>query len=340
MVAFIPNGYPVHLASVALTLLPPNEFGFMDQWIPSCRYIAANTPSTIAAVTLAGITLLIFWPYLVRLFTRTLQKLGFALLSPAKGNAQVAELKEQRAAIVHDSDAQLRQIERDIHDGPQAELTAIAMQIGEAREILENDGDAAVAASILATAHQSTKEAMAHLREIASGARPASLDSGLVIALQTLCARSPIPVELETRGDIDSVDPRVTNWVPIDPAIRSIAYYTVNELLANAAKHSHATHIWLRVSRPQTLTVSDELVIQYIDNGQGGARIIPQAERVAGHGTGLAGLAERLATVDGTMSISSPLGSYSGGNFGQTIILVTLPATLQVKWSNEANAYV
>ena len=304
-----------------------------DNWYPSCRYLPLNNPITIVLTSLAGLSLLAAWPYLVRAFANPLRKLGPVLLGPTKGSVVVQELREQRAATVADSDERLRQIERDLHDGTQAQLTTIAMQIGEVREMLESGADTATAASILATAHQSTKDAMSHLREIASGVRPASLDSGLVVALQTLCARSTIPVELETRGDIDTVDPRVTNWVPVDPAIRSIAYYTVNELLANAAKHSQASQIWLRVTRPQTLSPSDELIIQYIDNGDGGARIIPQSERTSGHGTGLAGLADRLATVDGTMSISSPLG-------GQTIVLVTLPATLAVKWSNEANAYV
>jgi len=342
------------------------EYGSGDEvtgtWT-QCRYLPADNWWRIALVALTGLLLLAFWPFIVRMFTRAIRKLGDSLLGPTKGSLEVAALRSQRAATVADSDDRLRQIERDLHDGTQAQLTTIAMQIGEARELLKaasapaeveiiggqrvrtipssSLAAQAEAAAILETAHQSTKDAMANLREIASGVRPASLDAGLVVALQTLCARSPIPVEFERWGDIDEVDPRVTNWVPVDPAIRSIAYYTVNELLANAAKHSHATKIWVRVSRPQTMTVSDELIIQYMDNGWGGARIIPEDEREErgdGHGTGLAGLQERLATVDGTISISSPLGA--GGRFGQTIILVTLPATLSVKWNNEANAYI
>jgi len=307
--------------------------GHPDYGTHTFSYWAANTPARIIGVFLAGLVLLGLWPLITHAFTKLLRLLGEKLLGATEDSIKVTELQTQRANIVSNADERLRQIERDIHDGTQAQLTTIAMQIGEARDLLENDGDVATAASILATAHEATKEAMSHLREIASGVRPASLDSGLVVALHTLCSRSSIPVELETRGDIDTVDPRVTNWTPIDLAIRSIAYYTVNELLANAAKHSDASKVWLRVSRPQSLSESDELIIQYIDNGRGGARVIPQSERTSEHGTGLAGLADRLATVDGTMQISSPLG-------GQTIILVTLPATLQVKWSNEANAYV
>jgi signal transduction histidine kinase len=202
----------------------------------------------------------------------------------------------------------LQQIERDLHDGTQAQLTAIAMQIGEARETLAAGGDAAAALDLLATAHTSTRGAMADLRNIARGIRPAALDAGLTTAVPPLAARSAIPVTVETFRDVDGVD----------PAVRSAAYYAVAELVNNAAKHAGATQVTVTLRRAAERT----LLIEVEDDGVGGARIVPAGERnQGGSQTGLAALADRVAALDGTMLINSPVG-------GPTNIIITMTTTL------------
>jgi signal transduction histidine kinase len=140
-------------------------------------------------------------------------------------------------------------------------------------------------------AHHNAKEALVEVRDLARGIHPAALDKGLDPALATLASRSPIPVTL-------SVD------LPARPpvAIEAIAYFCTAELLTNITKHSRAT--------AATVTVTPDLRIVVTDNGVGGAE--------AGPGSGLTGLAERVATVDGTLTISSPAG-------GPTRVVIEFP---------------
>jgi signal transduction histidine kinase len=175
------------------------------------------------------------------------------------------------------------------------------MQLGEAREQLT--ADPALAAELLDTAHASTKEALTELREIARGIHPPALDDGLAVALETLGARAPLPVTVDVEPGADD---------DLSPAVRSIAYYTAAELVTNVAKHARATGAYLLVTRPDAGT----LHLRVRDDGHGGAVVVPGVP--GGSGTGLAGLAERIATVDGTFALTSPVG-------GPTVVDVTLP---------------
>jgi signal transduction histidine kinase len=239
----------------------------------------------LAALPLAGAAL-IFW---------TVYQLQQASL------LRVHELERSRAHLVDDSAARLRRIERDLHDGAQAQMVAVAMKLGLAREKLGGTAGATAQADferaleLVDAAHASAKQAITELRDLARGIHPPVLDQGLPAALATLAARSGVPVELVAD-------------LPERPsaAIETIAYFCAAELLANVAKHSGARHATV-----EAVHVPGLLRLRVSDDGAGGARIEP--------GGGLAGLAGRLRTVDGTMQLSSPSG-------GPTVVTVELPS--------------
>jgi signal transduction histidine kinase len=214
---------------------------------------------------------------------------------------RVRELEQSRARAVDDSAARLRRIERDLHDGAQAQMVAVAMKLGLAREKLAGMIDGTAQADLdrvlelVDTAHRGAKEAITELRDLARGIHPPVLDQGLGTALATLAARSGVPVELV----ID---------VPERPsaAIETIAYFCAAELLTNVAKHSGARHATL-----EAVHVPGLLRVRVGDDGRGGARIEARG--------GLAGLAERVRTVDGRLQVSSP-------SRGPTVVTVELPS--------------
>jgi signal transduction histidine kinase len=203
------------------------------------------------------------------------------------------ELQEQRARAVDESAARLRRIERDLHDGAQVRLAALAMTLGEIKENLEQSGDDRTLA-LAGAAHQNAKDTLAELRDLARGIHPPVLDRGLGPALGTLAAASAIPagltVELTERPSA---------------AIEAMAYFCAAELLANATKHSGASRVAIAVREQDT-----GLVMTVTDDGAGGARLVR-------HG-GLAGLRERVQTVDGRLDVDSPPG-------GPTIVTIELP---------------
>ena len=214
---------------------------------------------------------------------------------------RVRELEQSRSHVVEDSAARLRRIERDLHDGAQAQMVAVAMKLGLAREKLGGALNGTVrpdlerVLELVDAAHRGAKEAIAELRDLARGIHPPELDHGLGAALTTLAARSGVPVELV-------VD------LPERPAgaIETIAYFCTAELLANVGKHSGARHATL-----EAVYTGGLLRVRVSDDGSGGAR--PEARG------GLAGLAERIGTVDGRLQISSPSG-------GPTVVTVELPS--------------
>ena len=214
---------------------------------------------------------------------------------------RVRELEQTRARAVDDSAARLRQIERDLHDGAQAQMVAVAMKLGLAMKKLGRmvDGtgqtDLDRVLELVAAAHRGSKEAVTELRDLARGIHPPVLDHGLGAALTTLAARSNLPVELV----LDLPDRP-------SAAIETIAYFCAAELLTNVAKHSAARHAALEAVHTGGL-----LRIQVSDDGNGGARL-------DGHG-GLSGLLDRVGTVDGKLRISSPPG-------GPTSVAVELPS--------------
>jgi signal transduction histidine kinase len=204
------------------------------------------------------------------------------------------ELQEQRARAVDESAARLRRIERDLHDGAQVRLAALAMALGEIKENLEQaPGDDRVLA-LVAAAHRNAKDTLAELRDLARGIHPPVLDRGLGPALALLAGTSVIPARLSA-----AITDRPS------PAIEAMAYFCVAELLANAAKHSGASQLTIGVREQD-----GRLVVTVADDGDGGARLVP--------GGGLAGLLERVQTVDGRLRLDSPPG-------GPTLVTVELP---------------
>jgi signal transduction histidine kinase len=214
---------------------------------------------------------------------------------------RVRELEQTRAHLVDDSAARLRGIERDLHDGAQAQMVAVTMKLGLAMKKLGGmtDGtgqtDLDRVLELVAAAHRGAKEAITELRDLARGIHPPVLDQGLGTALTTLAARGDLPVELV----ID---------LPERPsaAIETIAYFCAAELLANVAKHSGARHATL-----EAVHLPGLLRMRVSDDGCGGARIEARG--------GLAGLAERVKTVDGRLQLSSPPA-------GPTVVTVELPS--------------
>ena len=219
---------------------------------------------------------------------------------------RVRELEQSRSHVVEDSAARLRRIERDLHDGAQAQMVAVAMKLGLAKEKLGGtitgttvagtvQADLERVLELVDAAHRGAKEAIAELRDLARGIHPPVLDRGLGAALAALAARSDPPVELV-------VD------LPERPsaAIETIAYFCAAELLANVAKHSGARHATM-----EAVHMAGLLRVRVSDDGTGGARLDERG--------GLAGLAGRVRTVDGRLQISSPPG-------GPTVIAVELPS--------------
>jgi signal transduction histidine kinase len=244
-----------------------------------------------------GAALLLAVPWLTHAVTAADRSLIRALLGPASLDERVRALQETRARAVDDSAARLRGIERDLHDGTQAQLVALAMKLGLAKEKLSTaaPADLARATQLVDDAHRGAIEAIADLRTVARGIHPPVLDNGLADALATLAARSALPVELVT--DIAERP---------SAAIEAIAYFSAAELLTNAAKHSGARHVTL-----EAVHVPGLLRVRVSDDGIGGARPVPRG--------GLRGLADRVRTVDGRLQISSPPG-------GPTVVTVELPS--------------
>ncbi len=210
-------------------------------------------------------------------------RLARVLLSPGL-HERVEELERTRAGAVVAQQDELERIERDLHDGAQARLVALAMDLGLAREKL--DADPAAAAALVESAHDEAKIALAELRELVRGVHPVVLtDRGLDAAISALAARSPVPVALD-------VDPG--GRLPRE--LEAAAYFVVAESLANVAKHALAEHVWVRIARR-----GDRLEVEVRDDGTGGAEI--------GAGTGIAGLARRVEALDGTLEVDSLAGS-------------------------------
>ncbi|OEJ23316.1 histidine kinase [Streptomyces agglomeratus] len=219
-----------------------------------------------------------------------------AVLAPSPAEhlvERVTELTQTRTDVLQAHSAELRRIERDLHDGTQARLVAIAMRLAVAGESLSDDP--AGAAVLVRQAHAETEHAMTELRSVIRTIYPPVLaDLGLTGALSTLAARTGVP----TRIDIGTLG-------EVPAAVEAIAFFAVTEALANIARHSRATRASVRVTRNGAL-----LCAEIADNGTGGAD--------AAQGSGLGGIHRRVAALDGTMKISSPPG-------GPTVMTLELP---------------
>ncbi|PFG32554.1 sensor histidine kinase [Sanguibacter antarcticus] len=263
-----------------------------------------DTPPRYVAFAIVGLLFLFVWAAVNQGLVHVHRLLAQSLLGLTKASARVIALEHARGHAVEDADATLRRIERDLHDGTQARLVAVAMQLGEARDHLRGGNGSPELSDLIESAHASTKDALVELREIARGIHPPALENGLAVALETLAARSPLPTVVEV--DLPA-DPRLR------PAkvIETITYFCVSELLTNAIKHAHATGLHVLVEE-----IEGSLHLRVRDDGVGGAVVlVPDAE---GHHSGLAGLSERVRSVDGTFTLSSPTG-------GPTVVTIRLP---------------
>jgi signal transduction histidine kinase len=221
-----------------------------------------------------------------------------ALLAP-NGDPELAErlsqVTESRAATVDARAAELRRIERDLHDGAQARLVALAMELGLAERVI--DSDPAQAKAMVAESRQSAGLALADLRDLVRGIHPPVLaDRGLAGAVEAAALLSPVPIRVEVQ-------------LPgrPEPPVESALYFAAAEALTNIAKHSDATSGWVGIRYD-----SGVLRVVVGDDGQGGANPT---------GNGLAGIRRRLAAFDGVVVVSSPEG-------GPTEILMELPCAL------------
>ena len=222
------------------------------------------------------------------------------LLAPTREAmaAQVGQLAESRSQAVDASAAELRRIERDLHDGAQARLVSLGMNIGFAEQVLRDNPDLAL--SLLAEARTSSGQALVELRTLVRGIHPPVLaERGLDGAVRALALSLPLPVDLH-------IDLAGRASAPVESAL----YFAIAEALANVIKHSGANRAWVQLEYD-----SGRLVAIVGDNGTGGA--------APGPGGGLRGVERRLAAFDGVIAVTSPVG-------GPTLVTMELPCELSL----------
>jgi signal transduction histidine kinase len=281
--------WPVALAAIAL----PTYYRALPH---GSEFLGGTAPPgawEVAGLTVGGVILLLLAPQVTRGLAVSDALVARVLLGPPKTQlqARIGELERSRAAVVDSAEAERRRIERDLHDGAQQRLVALAMDLGRAKARFADDPEAARV--IVDQAHAEAKAALVELRNLVRGVHPPVLtDRGLDAALSGLAALCPVPVAVHV--DVPARPPS---------SVEAIAYFVVAEALTNVAKHSRATQAAVTVARH-----GDTLSVVISDNGVGGAD--PR-------GQGLAGLADRVAGVDGRLAVHSPAG-------GGTVIEVDL----------------
>lgn len=294
-------GYSVVAASwcgsLAIALLPAYVGGLPDD---SAKFYLFDLAADDAArwialgVGIVGLVLVAPW---ITIGTATAEwSLAERLLGPTDDERmarQVAELRTSRTAAVDSAEAERRRIERDLHDGAQQRLVALAANLGAARDKL--DDDPAAGQEMVAAAHEEAKAALGEIRDLVRGIHPVILqDRGIDAALSAVVARSPVPVAL---------DVQIAERPPA--AVESATYFVVTEALTNVARHSGATRAHVSIAR-----AADRVVVEIRDDGNGGAD--------ASKGTGLQGIRERVSAMGGTTHVISPQG-------GPTTISVEMP---------------
>ena len=282
-------------ANIAGLLLLPAWYWSLPENGPDFGLFRADTlGEAFLTVDIALVAIPIAY-VLTRWMTVGTLRLSKALLSPSREAAlelRVGELAATRAGAVDAAAAELQRIERDLHDGAQARLVALALDLGMAEERFSRDPEGA--RELVGEAREEAKRALAELRDLARGLRPSLLaERGLGPALTALAARSPIPA---------SIDLDVPEGLP--QAIENATWFVVSESLANAGKHSHANRVLVSVRR-----AADTLVVEVVDDGAGGANA---------DGNGLTGLRKRVEALDGHLTVTSPTG-------GPTSIRAELP---------------
>jgi len=248
------------------------------------------------------------WWKLEPMIVRARARLDRALLAPSRDELErrVADVSRTRTETIDHSAAELRRIERDLHDGAQARIAALGMNLGLAHELIETDPQEA--ARLIAEARESTTTALGDLRSVVRGIHPPVLaDRGLAGAVQALALDLTLPVSvvIELPGRAPA---------PVESAV----YFATTELLANVVKHAEATRATVTMSHD-----GERLRVVVSDDGRGGATSSP--------GSGLQGVARRLAAFDGTMGMSSPVG-------GPTTITLEVPCELSSPRTSPSSA--
>ncbi|WP_424212316.1 sensor histidine kinase [Streptomyces sp. BI20] len=254
------------------------------------------TPLAIALASLIGLAVVLVTPALLRGLTTVDRVLVGGLLGASASERRVARLESDRGAAVDTAAADLRRFERELHDGAQARLSAVAMGLGSAKERMQGDPEGA--ARLVDDAHGEVKTALRELRELARGLYPAVLtDRGLDAALSAVAARGGVPVRVSVDLPADGGRPA--------PAVERLAYLAVSELLANVDRHAGASRASVEVWRSE-----ERLLLRVEDDGRGGAAVVS--------GRGLADLSGRLGSVDGVLDVVSPAA-------GGTVVTAELP---------------
>ncbi len=281
----------------ALLLLPVYYPAFSDRHTTIAGFGVGTGVTGWVVSGLAAVFLLLVSPQIVRALSRLDATLARSLLGRSVAGQlteRVGELETSRRRTVDSAEAERRRIERDLHDGAQQRLVSVAMTLGRVKARLPNllDPDTRL---LIDDAYQQARLATAELRDLTRGLHPPVLtDRGLDAALSAVAARAPVPVRVDVRAE-----PRPS------PTVEAIAYFVVAEALTNVAKHARATCASVVIRRDGNL-----LHVTVGDDGVGGAE--PAA------GSGLRGLADRLAGVDGRLSVVSPRG-------GPTALTVEIP---------------
>jgi len=282
--------------SVALLLLPLYVSSLPGGTAKFNLFEVSQGPAAWLAALVGALGLTVAAPWTTRAMARLDVACARWLLAPRRDEAldeQVSRLETRRAAAVDSAESERRRIERDLHDGAQQRLVALAMGLGTAKERLEADPEGG--RQLVADAHEEAKAALKEIRDLVRGIHPVILeDRGLDAALSAVVARAPVPVTLKV--DVPKRPPAT---------VESTAYFVVAEALTNVARHSHATRATVNIVR-----AGDRLVVEIYDDGIGGA--------AAGPGSGLQGLRDRVTGLGGTMHLVSPPG-------GPTTLLVDLP---------------
>jgi signal transduction histidine kinase len=255
-----------------------------------------RSPAMLTALTALGIAVLLAAPWLAGSLADLDAAAARALLGPSRTQElawRVDTLTESREGVLGAADDERRRIERDLHDGTQQRLVSLAMNLGMARSTLADAPEPARRA--VEEAHEEAKHALSELRGFIRGLHPAVLDDrGLDAALSGVAARAPLPVHVTV-----SLTRRCS------PTVEAVAYFVVSEALTNVARHAHATRARVAVDE-----VGGKVRVTVSDDGVGGAD--------PARGSGLRGLRQRVASVDGTLTVASPGG-------GPTVIMAELP---------------
>ncbi|WP_081620407.1 sensor histidine kinase [Nocardiopsis potens] len=278
-------GTPLTVVQMLLWWVLPADEPLTLLGVPATSWPTALGPGAVQFAVLGWLLWAAPWP--ARLHARAVR----ALLTPSAAEEleeRVEELTETRAGAVHAHAAELRRIERDLHDGTQARLVALAMRLGLAQRTLGRDPEAA--ARLLEQAQAGAEEAMTELRAVVRTIYPPVLaDRGLAGALSALAADGAVPVRL------DIGDPGGADLAGLPAAVEATAYFVVAESLTNIAKHAGASAAAVEVARDGA-----RLRVRVTDDGRGGAD--------EGGGSGIGGMRRRVAALDGGLAVSSPPG--------------------------------